>query len=140
MKETCNSQVSTADPGRPRKKRKGGLSFSTSKQRRRRELRKKEKTCTEGSEPQTDLSKTDGEVEIGASSRNEELKPIDEEMEDSGSREPTMADSDHRSNSNKSGSEEEPKEDSISTVSLGCGFYALGSDTYLGYVKNGTRR
>lgn len=139
MKETGNSQVSTADPGRPRKKRKGGLSFSTSKQRRRRELKKKEQTCTEGSEPQTDLSKTGGEVKTGASSRNEELKPIDEEMEDSGSREPTMADSEHRSNSNKSGSAEEAKEDSISTVSLGCGVYTLGSYTYLGYLKNGTR-
>jgi hypothetical protein len=86
------------------------------------------------------LSKTGGEVETGASSRNEELKPIDEEMEDSGSRKPTMADNDHRSNSNKSGSKEGPKEDSISTVSLGCGFYALGSGTYLGYIKNGMRR
>jgi hypothetical protein len=140
MKETCNSQVSTADPGRPRKKGKGGLSFSTSKQRRRRELRKKEQTCTEGSEPLTDLSKTGTEVEMGASSRNEELNPIEEEREDSGSREPMMAESDHRSNSNKSGSEEEPKEDSINTVSLGCGFYALGSDTYLGYFKNGITR
>jgi hypothetical protein len=140
MKEPSNSQVLTADPGRPRKKKKGGLSFSTSKQRRRRELRKKEQTCTEGSEPPTDLSKTGGEVEIGAYSRNEELNPINEEREDSGSREPTMAESNHRSNSNKSGSEEEPKEDSISTVSLGCGFYALGSDTYLGYFKNGMRR
>ena len=138
MKETCNSQVSTGDPGRPRKKRKGGLSFSTSKQRRRRELKKKEQTCTEGSEPQTDLTKTGGE-ERGSSSRNEELKPIDEEMEDSGSREPTMADSEHRSNSNKSGSAEEAKEDSINTVSLGCGVYTLGSDTYVGYLKNGTR-
>jgi hypothetical protein len=86
------------------------------------------------------LSKTGGEVETGASSRNEELKPIDEEMEDSGSRVPTMAESDHQSNSNKSGSEEEPKEDLISIVSLGCGFYALGSNTYLGYFKNGMRR
>ena len=62
MKEPGNSQVSTADPGRKRKKRKGGTSFSNSKQRRRRELRKKEQTCTQGSEPPTDLSKTGGEV------------------------------------------------------------------------------
>jgi hypothetical protein len=125
MKETGNSQVCTADPGRKRKKRKGGLSFSTSKQRRRRELRKKEQTCTGGSEPPTDLSKTGGEEETGTSSRIEELQRIEEERDHSGSREPSMAESEHRSNSNKSGSEEETKEDSISTVSLGVGFYVL---------------
>jgi hypothetical protein len=85
------------------------------------------------------LSKTGGEVETGASRRNEELNHIEEEREESGSREPTMADSEHGSNSNKSGSTEEPKEDSISTISLDCGFCTLGSDTYLGYFKNGKR-
>jgi hypothetical protein len=126
MKEKGNSHVSTMDPGRKRKKRKGGLSFNTSKQRRRRELRKKEQTCTDGSEPPIDLSKTGGEDETCTSSRNEELQRIEEERDHSGSREPSMAESEHRSNSNKSGSEEETKEDSISTVSLGVGFYALG--------------
>ena len=43
----------------------------------------------------------------------------------------------HRSNSNKSGLEEDAKEDSISTISLDLGFYALGSDTNLDYYKNG---
>jgi hypothetical protein len=117
MKEPGNSVVSTADPGRKRKKRKGGTSFSNSKQRRRRELRKKEQTGTQGSEPPTDLTKRGGLDETGTSSRNEELQRIEEEREQSGSREPSMGESEHRSNTDTSGSEEETKEDSISTVS-----------------------
>jgi hypothetical protein len=117
MKEPGNSVVSTADPGRKRKKRKGGTSFSNSKQRRRRELRKREQTGTQGSEPPTDLSKTGREDETGTSSRNEELQQIEEEREHSGSREPSMGESEHRSNSDTSGSEEETKEDTISNVS-----------------------
>ena len=66
--------VYTADPGKKRKKMKGGLSFSNLKQRRRRELRKKEQTCTQGSEPPSNLSKTSGKVETNTSSRNEELE------------------------------------------------------------------
>ena len=116
MKEPGNSVVSTDDPGRKRKKRKGGTSFSNSKQRRRRELRKREQTGTQGIEPPTDLSKTGGEDETRTSSRNEELQRIEEEREHSGSREPSMGDSEHPSNSNTSGSQEETKEDSISTV------------------------
>ena len=115
MKEPGNSVVSTADPGRKRKKRKGGTSFSNSKQRRRRELRKREQTGTQGSEPQTDLSKTGGEDETGTTSRNEHLQRIEEEQEQSGSREPSMGESEQRSNSDTSGSEEETK-DEISTV------------------------
>ena len=122
MKETWNSVVSTADPGRKKKKMKGGLSFINSKQRRRRELRKEEQACTQGSEPQSYMSKTSGEVETKKSSKNEELERIEEEREHSGSDEPSIAESEHRSNSNKSGSEEKAKEGSISTVSLGCGF------------------
>jgi len=72
---------------------------------------------TQGSEPQTDLSKTGGEDETRTSSRNEELQRIEEEREHSGSRKPSMGESEHRSNSDTSGSEEETKEDSISTVS-----------------------
>jgi hypothetical protein len=104
MKKTGNGVVSTADPGRKRKKMKGGTSFSNSKQRRRRELRKKEQTCIEGSEKPTDLSRTGAEVDTGGSSRNKELQRIEKEREHSGSREPLMAESEHRSNSNKSGS------------------------------------
>jgi hypothetical protein len=118
MKETGNSQVSTADPGRKRKKRKGGLSFSTLKQRRRRELRKKEITCTEGSRTPSDLSKTCGEVGTVDSNKELDLDPIEEEQEYNRSRAPSMAESEHRTNSSKSGSEEETKEDAISTVSL----------------------
>ena len=103
MKETCNSQVSTADFGRKRKKRKGGTNFNTSKQRRRKELRKKE---------------TSGVVGLGASNKDLDLEPIEEEGEHNRSRAPSMAESEHRTNSSKSGSEEETKEDAISTVSL----------------------
>ena len=135
MKETGNSIVSTADPGRKRKKRKGGTSFSTSKQRRRRELRKKEQTCIEGRGTPTDLSRKGGEVETLATSRNVELLPIEEDEENCGSREHTMAASDHRSNSNNSGSAEERKEDSISTVSLGCKLDGIWVEDNLSKLK-----
>ena len=105
MKEPGYSQVSTADPGRKRKKRKGGTSFSNSKQRRRRELRKKEQTCSQGSEPPTDLSKTGGKDETDT------LERIEEEQEQSGSRDQSMGESEHI-NSDTSGSDEETKEDS----------------------------
>jgi hypothetical protein len=118
MKEPDNSVVSTVDPGRKRKKRKGGTSFSNSKQRRRRELKKKEQTGIQGSEPPTDLTNTGGEDETGTSSKKEELQRIEEEREHSGSREPSMGESEHRSNSDTSGSKEETKEDSISTVRM----------------------
>jgi len=126
MKETGNIEVSTADPGRKRKKRKGGLSFSNSKQRRRRELRKKEQTCTQESEPRMDLSNTREEIATGTSSRKEEMERIEEGREHSGSREPSMGESEHRSNSDKNGSEEENKEDSVSIVSTGEGFETVG--------------
>ena len=80
MKEPGNSQVSTVDPGRRRKKRKGGTSFSNSKHRRLRELRKKDQTCSQGSEPPTDLRKTGGKDETCT------LERIEEEQEHSGSR------------------------------------------------------
>ena len=135
MKNLGNSQVSTADPRRKRKKRKGGTSFSNSKQRRRRELRKNEQSCTQGSDPPTDLSKTGGEAETWTSSRNKELERIEEEREQSGSREQSMGESEHRSESDSSESKEEIKEDSIGTVSLGLAYYALGSYIHLGYLK-----
>ena len=135
MKEPGNSQVSTADPGRKRKKRKGGTSFSNSKQRRRRELRKKEQSCTQGSEPITDLSLTGGEAETGTSSRNEELERIEEQREQSGSLEPSMGESEHRSDSDSSESEDETKDDTI--VSLGIAYYALGTDVHVGCLEDG---
>ena len=48
MKELEDNLDSTIDAGKKRKKRKGGLSFSNSKQRRGRELKKKEETYIEG--------------------------------------------------------------------------------------------
>jgi hypothetical protein len=133
MKEPGNSVVSIADPGRKRKKRKGGTSFSNSKQRRRRELRKKEQTGSQGSEPQTDLSKTGGEDETRTSSRNEELERIEEEREQSGSREPSMGESEHRSNSDTSGSEDETKEDSIGNVSR---VFCIKTYIHVGCIEN----
>ena len=118
MKEPRNSQVSTADPGRKRKKRKGGLSFSNSKQRRRRELWKKEQSCTQRSDPPTDLSRMGEETETGTYSRNKELERIEEEGEKGGSQEQSMGESEHQSDSDSSESEEETKEDSMNTVSL----------------------
>ena len=132
MKETCNSVVSTADPGRKRKKRKRGTSFSNSKQKRWRELRNKEQTYIQGNEPPIDLNSTVTEVKIGGSSRHNKQERIEEEREQRESCEPSMAESEHQSNSNKSGSEEESKKDSISIVSLGWGLYAEGAGKHLG--------
>ena len=137
IKEPENSQVSTIDPGRKRKKRKGGTSFSNSKQRRRREVRKKEQSYTQGSEQPTDLSLTGGEAETWTSRENEELERIEEEREQSGSREPSMGESEHRCDSDSSKSEEETKENSIGTVSSDLAYNALGSDIYVGYLKDG---
>jgi hypothetical protein len=72
------------------------------------------------------LSKTGGEDETGTSSKNEG-------EEHSGSREPSMGESEHRSNTQKSGSEEGTKEDSISTVSMGVGFYGEARHLRLGF-------
>ena len=66
---------------------------------------------------------------------NKELQQIEEEREHSGSREPSMAENEHRSISNKSGFEEDANKDSISIVSLGLGFDALGWDIHLGFDK-----
>ena len=136
MKERGNSQVSTADPGRKMKKKNGGTSFSNSKQRRRSELRKKEQSCTHGNEPPTYLSKTGGDAETGTYSRIEELERIEEEREQSGSREPSMGESEHQSDSDKSKSKDERKHDSIDTVSMGLRFNALGSYKHVGSFKD----
>ena len=101
MKEPDNSVGSIADLGRKRNERKGDTNFSNSKQKRRRELRKKEQTCSQGSEAPTDLSKTDGEDETGT------LQRIEEEREHSGLREQPMGESEY--DSNTSGYEDETK-------------------------------
>jgi hypothetical protein len=59
-----------------------------------------------------------GEVDTWASNRNIELQPIEEEREHRGSYKPSMTESEHRNNLNKSGSDEEKKEYSICTVCL----------------------
>jgi hypothetical protein len=72
-----------------------------------------------------------------ASNKDLDLEPIEEEREHNRSRTPSMAESAHRTNSNKSGSNKETKEDSISIVSLSCRLYAIGA--WLGFCKNGIR-
>jgi hypothetical protein len=59
-----------------------------------------------------------GIEKTGYSNPQLNLHPIEEEREDSGSRAPSMAGSEHRTNSNQSGSREETKKDSISNVRL----------------------
>jgi hypothetical protein len=72
-------------------------------------LRKKEQKCVKGRGTPTNLSKTCGEVDTRESNRNVELQPIEEECEHNGSRKPSMAESEHCNNPNKSGSNEETK-------------------------------
>ena len=86
------------------------------------------------SETKTILSLTGGEAETGTSSRNEELERIEEQREQSGSLEPSMGESEHRSDSDSSESKEETKDDSI--VSLGLAYCALGSNIHVGYLKD----
>ena len=50
-----------------------------------------------------------------------------------------MGESEHRSDSDSNESEEETKDDSIGTVSLGLAYYALGSDIHFAYLKDGNR-
>ena len=119
MKEPNDNTVQTIDVATKRKRRKGGTSFSTSKQRKRKELRKKDLTSIEGRGTPSDLrEKPFGIEETGYSNPQLNLHPIEEEREDSGSRAPSMAGSEHRTNSNQSGSREETREDSISSVRL----------------------
>lgn len=115
MKETGHK---AEDVATKRKRRKGGTSFSNSKQRKRRELKKKDLTSIEGRGTPSDLSKQIPIDEIGHSNPQLILDRIEEEREDSGSRAQSMAESEHPTNSNQSGSREETREDSISTVSM----------------------
>ena len=89
------------------------MSFSNSKQRRWRELKKMEETCIERRSTPSDSQNT-----CAVDKRGLNLQLIDEEWEDSGSQAQSMAKSKHRNNSNQSGSPEERKENSIITVSL----------------------
>jgi hypothetical protein len=119
MKEPSDNTIPTIDVATKRKRRKGGTSFSTSKQRKRRELRKKDLTSIEGRGIPSYLNdKPFGIEETGYSNPQLNLHPIEEEREDNGSRLPSMAGSEHRTNSNQSSSREETIEDSISNVRL----------------------
>ena len=100
MKEPCHNTVPTIDPATKRKRRKGGTSFSNSKQKKRRELKKKDLTCVGGRGTPSDLSKTCVVDEIGSWNWHLNLQPIEEEREDSGSRPPSMAESEHSTDSN----------------------------------------
>ena len=69
MKEPEHNTVSTIDPRKKWKERKGGLSFSNSKQRRRRELKKKEESYIEGRGTPSDVQSTGGESKKGSLKR-----------------------------------------------------------------------
>ena len=106
------------DVATKRKRRKGGTSFSNSKQKKRRELKKNDLTSIEGRGTPSDLSKPIPIDEIGHSNPQLNLHQIEEEREENGSRAPSMAESEHPTNSNQRGSRKETREDSINTVSL----------------------
>jgi hypothetical protein len=118
MKEPSHNTIPTTNVATKWKRRKGGTSFSNSKQKKQRELKKNDLTSIEGKMTPSDLSKLFAIDETWYSNPQLNLHPIEEEREDSGSRAPSMAENEHRTNSNKNGSREETKEDSISTVSL----------------------
>jgi hypothetical protein len=118
MKEPSDNTNPTIDVATKRKRRKGGTSFSNSKQKKRRELKKKDLTSIEGRGTPSDLSKPFAIDETGYLNMQLNLHPIEEEKEDSGSHAPSMAESEHRTNSNQSASCEEIREDSIIIVSL----------------------
>ena len=83
------------------------------KQRKRKELKKKEETCIEGRGTPSDWQNT-----CAVDKRGLNLQPIDEEGEDSGSHALSMAECKYRNNSNQSGSRKETKENLIITISL----------------------
>jgi hypothetical protein len=83
MKEPKHNTDSTIDIGKKRKKRKGGLSFSNSKQRRWRELKKKEESYIEGTRTPSDVQSIGEDSKRGSSKRQLNLQPIEEDREDS---------------------------------------------------------
>lgn len=132
MKETSDR---AEDAATKRKRRKGGMSFSNSKQRKRRELKKKDLTSIDGRGTPSDLSKQNCTYEIGQSNPQLNLDRIEEEKEESGSLAQSMAESEHPTNSNQSGSREERREDSISSVRLNCVLMTLDVENSYGYVS-----
>lgn len=101
MKEPSDNTVPTIDLSTKRKRRKGGTNFSTSKQRRRKELKKKDLTCIDRRGTPSDFSKQCQVDEIGSTNPQLNLHPIEEERKDSGLRAPSTAKSEHRTNSHK---------------------------------------
>jgi hypothetical protein len=65
MKEPSENTIPTIDVATKRKRRKRGTSLSTSKQRKRRELRKMDLKSIEGRRTSLDLSKPFGIEETG---------------------------------------------------------------------------
>jgi hypothetical protein len=118
MKELKQNIDSTIDLGKKRKKQKGGLSFSISKQRRRRELKKKEESYIERRGTPSNLQNICGESKRGSLNWDLNLQRIEEEREDSDSPATSMAESEHNNSSNQSGSREETRDNLILTVSL----------------------
>jgi len=122
MKELGHSTVSAVDLVRKRKKRRGGTTFTNSKQRRRNELKKKELSSIAGQGTPSELSE-EVEEEVGGSWRARckiralNLLPIEEETKYRSSPSPATAENEQRTNSNRSDSNEERREDSINTVS-----------------------
>ena len=118
MKELEHKTDSTIDPGKMRKKRKGGLNFSNSKQRKRRELKKKEESYIEGRGTPSDVQNTGGEIKRGSSKWQLNLQLIEEDGEESESPAPSMEKNEHPNSSNQSGYYEETRDDSILIVRL----------------------
>ena len=58
MKEGRHTTGGMGDPSRKRKKKRGGTNFTSSKQRRHREVKKREASCTEGWGTPPDLSES----------------------------------------------------------------------------------
>ena len=90
----------------------------------RKELKKKKKSCIEGRDTQSNLQNTCGKSKRGSSKRHLNLLLIEEEREDNNSPAPSMVESEHRNNSNQSGSRKETKYNLILTVNLLLRLYA----------------
>jgi hypothetical protein len=116
MKEPEHNIDCIIDTRKKQKKQKIGMSFSTLKQRRRRKLKKKEKLYIEGIGTPSDLQNTCRKNNKGSLNWQLNLKPIEEDREDSETPAPSMAESEQHNSSNQSGSREETKDISILRV------------------------
>ena len=126
MNKPEHNTVSTVDIGKKRKKRKGGMSFYNSKQRKRRELKKKDKMCIERRGTPSHLQNTCAVDKKRSLNQHLNLQPIEEEREDNGLHAPSVVESKHPNSSNQSGSREEIRRNLIITISLSSRLYAQG--------------